>query len=116
MEVSESSASIAAEATPAIESDAHRDSSQDENRLLKNGDQSGTTREAIMPLEGGDLVKTLLSSTGLPESEVGVELERILDAAGANPSTLTLEQLRAAMLVYLESTLGEAAELPSAEN
>lgn len=61
-------------------------------------------------ISGTELVETLLNSTGLPENLVGEELGGILENAGASPATLTLEELRSAMLAYLESTLAEAIE------
>ena len=58
---------------------------------------------------GNELVRTLLSSTGLPESLVGEEFGTILESTGHSASTLTLEQLRAAMLAYLETTFASDA-------
>ena len=54
---------------------------------------------------GTELVDAVVSFTGLPETLVGQELGNILENAGHSPDTLTLEQLRAAMIAYLESTL-----------
>lgn len=70
----------------------------DQNKLLA-GAQSGQT--------GPELVDTVVSFTGLNEALVGKELGSILENAGASPETLTLDQLRAAMVAYLESTLSD---------
>jgi hypothetical protein len=61
-------------------------------------------------IEGGELIQTLLSSTGLPEDVVGEELGNILESAGASPATLTIDELRTAMLAYLEATLAAVGE------
>ena len=67
-------------------------------------------------IQGGDLVRELLSSTGLPTEAVGEELGAILESAGASPQTLTLEELRSAMLAYLDSTLAAVSESPLSED
>lgn len=56
---------------------------------------------------GTELVEAVVSFTGLPQTLVGEELGNILENAGHSPATLTLEQLRAAMVAYLESTLND---------
>ncbi len=52
---------------------------------------------------GQDLIETLVSLTGLPESWVSQELVQILENSGKCAKSITLEQLRDAMLIYLES-------------
>jgi len=71
----------------------------DQNKLQAGITSSGQT--------GSELVDTVVSFTGLPETLVGEELGSILESAGHSPETLTLEQLRAAMVAYLESTLSD---------
>ncbi len=53
--------------------------------------------------DGEQLVDVLLSSTGLPIPAVQDELEKILGNCGLNSENLTLDELRAAMALYLES-------------
>ncbi|MCM2322027.1 MAG: hypothetical protein NDJ90_02070 [Oligoflexia bacterium] len=60
--------------------------------------------EENRPEPGGqELIDTVVSLTGLPQPWVQDELGEILDNAGVSSGTCTLEQLRAAMLAYLES-------------
>ncbi len=58
---------------------------------------------------GEELIQQLVSASGLPESAVHQELGEICALAGQNPDDLTLEQLREAMLTYLQAL--EAGEL-----
>lgn len=51
---------------------------------------------------GTELVDAVVSLTDLPEPQVKNELDGILEKAGCQAENLTLDQLRAAMLVYLE--------------
>jgi hypothetical protein len=51
---------------------------------------------------GEALVETVISLTGLPEPLVSQELDQILELSGHQSSSLTLDQLREAMLLYLE--------------
>jgi hypothetical protein len=66
---------------------------------LSSGQASGQS--------GPELVDAVVNFTGLPETLVGKELGSILESAGHSPDTLTLDQLRAAMVAYLESTLND---------
>jgi hypothetical protein len=52
---------------------------------------------------GQELIEQVVSLTGLPESMVEKELHEILDLTGRNPASLTLDELRQAMLLYLEA-------------
>jgi hypothetical protein len=61
------------------------------------------------PSEGNELVRSLVALTGLPDGSLRSELSEILslnqDASAPAPdlSAMSLEDLRSAMLVYLES-------------
>lgn len=88
---------------PGIEQNSEQTSEQIEVLSEANTGQDET-------IAGGELVKTLLTSTGLPESWVGEELGTILESAGHSPATLTLDELRSAMLAYLETTLAAVDE------
>jgi len=73
------------------------------------------SRENKMPAveagasEGNDLVRSIVALTGLPDSSIRSELSEILsmgkqpDSGQADLSSMSLEDLRSAMLVYLES-------------
>ncbi|MCC7442812.1 MAG: hypothetical protein IT285_14350 [Bdellovibrionales bacterium] len=52
---------------------------------------------------GEELLSTIVELTGLEEGAVRQELGNILDGAGQPQADVTLEQLRAALLQYLES-------------
>ena len=52
---------------------------------------------------GQALLDTVASLTGLPEGLVQQELHEILTVAGENAGSVTLDQLRQAMLLYLEA-------------
>jgi hypothetical protein len=52
---------------------------------------------------GQELIQQLISATGLPEELVHQELNEICALAGQNPGELTLDQLREAMLTYLQA-------------
>lgn len=54
-------------------------------------------------LNGSNLIHTLVSLTDLPEPLVHQEVDEILTLSGHESESLTLEQLRSAMLSYLES-------------
>lgn len=56
--------------------------------------------------KGPDLVQKVASLTGLPEDFAKEELSKILEQTGHSEQDLTLEQLRSALISYLES-LGE---------
>ena len=53
---------------------------------------------------GEELIQTLISLTGLPELPVRAELEEILKSAGHSTiNDLSMDDLRAALLVYLDA-------------
>ena len=62
-----------------------------------------TTDALALPLDGHALVSEVVQHTGLAGTLIEPELSAIIESAGHSASTLTLEQLRAAMLTYLES-------------
>jgi hypothetical protein len=51
------------------------------------------------------LLQNLAALTGLPQDAVQNELRDLVIAAGFNPDTLTLEQVRAVLADYLQDTL-----------
>lgn len=59
--------------------------------------------------KGSELLDTVASLTGLPEELVQNELHELIAAAGQNAGNVTLDQLRQAMLLYLE-TLAQQEE------
>lgn len=62
-----------------------------------------TEKSNVFGLGGQSLVQTVVSLTELPEPLVHQELDQILQASGHRSESLTLEQLRAAMMSYLEA-------------
>jgi hypothetical protein len=54
-------------------------------------------------LEGERLVQTVVSLTDLPEPLIRDEMTQLLEATGHSSQDLTIEQLRASMLAYLEA-------------
>ncbi len=58
-----------------------------------------------MDVSDKDMIKTLVKLTGLPEHLAYEELTRILEFTGQKPDdeNMTLDKLREAMLIYLES-------------
>jgi hypothetical protein len=67
-----------------------------------NGSLLGEERN-VAELGGQSLVQTIVSLTDLPVPLVQQEMNDIIEAAGHRTESLTLEQLRVAMLSYLES-------------
>ncbi len=51
---------------------------------------------------GEELIETVVSLSGMPEGLIRSELGEILDQSEQNYGELTLDQLRAAMITYLE--------------
>jgi len=57
-------------------------------------------------LEGENLIQTLVTLTGLPEGMANAEMDQILELSGHQPekrSDITLDELRAALVAYLEA-------------
>jgi hypothetical protein len=52
---------------------------------------------------GQELIDTVVSLTELPDPLVREELDQILQLSGKNSEEVTLDELRKAMLIYLES-------------
>jgi hypothetical protein len=75
----------------------------------KQLEPSPTSSDGTSGPSGEELIQQLVSASGLPEAAVHQELADICALAGQNPDELTLEQLREAMLTYLQAL--EAGEL-----
>jgi hypothetical protein len=60
-------------------------------------------RQGTVDPDGQELIKAVVSLSGLPESLARLELDHILDSAGQSSQNLTLEQLRYALVAYLEA-------------
>lgn len=56
---------------------------------------------------GQELIDTVVSLTELPDPLVREELDQILQLSGKNSGEVTLDELRKAMLIYLESLQSE---------
>ena len=54
---------------------------------------------------GEALIKTVVDSTGLPNDPVVEELNRLIEKAGLQKETLTLDDMRAILADYLQDTL-----------
>lgn len=65
----------------------------------------GEAAELAVPEQpqGDELLRQVATLSGLPGEWVTQELEGVFENMGCDSSQLTLEQLRAAMLAYLES-------------
>ena len=61
----------------------------------------------VLDLGGQSLIQTVVSLTELPEPLVHQEIDQILQASGHRSESLTLEQLRTAMVSYLEAMQAE---------
>lgn len=66
-------------------------------------------------MEGKALIRTVLTSTGLPSESLERELQRLLQGSRASEETLTLEQLRELLADYLQDVLVEAKALQEQE-
>ena len=66
-------------------------------------------------MEGLDLLKLLIASTGLPEDAVERELTRLFEKTSTKPEDLNLESLREILAQYLQEVLAEAKDqIPTA--
>lgn len=63
----------------------------------------------LSDLGGQSLIRTIVSLTELPEPLMHQEMDQIIKASGHQSESLTLEQLRVAMLSYLESIQADFA-------
>ncbi|WP_413559235.1 hypothetical protein [Bdellovibrio sp. HCB209] len=55
------------------------------------------------------LAQVVVEATGLPESPVANELQRLMSAHGTNADELTIDQLREMMVDYLNEVFLELA-------
>jgi hypothetical protein len=67
---------------------------------------------------GQELIQQVISLTGLPEPLINQEITEILELSGTQSSTLTMDQLRLALLDYLEALkdsdlIKEEPEIPT---
>jgi hypothetical protein len=67
-------------------------------------------------LTGYALTDTVATLTGLPEGLVQEELQQLLETAGQDSGSVTLDQLRQAMLVYLEALAQQEESLMDPED
>lgn len=78
-------------------------------KMVQADESSAVTQVSVADaqLEGEDLIQTLVSLTGLPEALANEEVNQILELSGHQPETkrsdLTLDELRAALIAYLET-------------
>jgi predicted aspartyl protease len=68
-----------------------------------NQPKTGQVEPFPHALEGERLIQTVVSLTDLPEPLIGEEMAHILEASGHSSENLTIEELRASMLAYLEA-------------
>lgn len=69
-----------------------------------------STEINLAELGGQSLIQTIVSLTELPVPLVQQEMHQIIEASGHQTESLTLEQLRAAMVSYLESIQADFAD------
>lgn len=90
--------------------------------MPQEGEWSGAVTEGIPTAvdgprasEGEQLLEEVASLTGLPLDWVGAELDRIVDTSGHDSKNLTLDELRMAMLQYLDEMQAQLAEQEAAD-
>lgn len=66
--------------------------------------------------DGTELIQTLASLTGLPESWAQGELLKIIEQSGLGSADLTLTELRKVLAAYLEEIHTAMDEEPAADN
>ncbi len=54
---------------------------------------------------GEQLLKDIVDATGLPQQELSSELAQMIIAAGQNPATVTLEDLRDILVEFAQDVL-----------
>ena len=59
-------------------------------------------------MEGMSLLRSIVEATGLPSEAVDREIQRLLQTRGLDPETLTMEDLREVLALYLQDVLLEA--------
>ncbi len=85
-------------------------------RLVEPGKDISSSTPHPIPTEGPELLNTVVSLTGLPGDLVETELRKVLEETGCSGDTVTLDELRAALLVYLESFKGDLCSTEKAED
>jgi hypothetical protein len=73
--------------------------------------QTGNEKN-LAELGGQTLIQAIVSLTDLPGPLVQQEMHEIIEASGHRSESLTLEQLRVAMLSYLESIQADLGAEP----
>ena len=58
------------------------------------------------------MIRILVETTGLPEETVQKEVDKILESSGVSEDSLTLEDLREAMMRYLDSLEEQLSQQP----
>lgn len=61
-------------------------------------------------MSGRNLLTKLGQLTGLPEQAIEAEFLSLVKAQGINPDTITLEQIRTVLALYLQETLVSAKQ------
>lgn len=59
-------------------------------------------------MNGLGLLRQLIEATGLPPESIEIELRALIAKAGFSPDTLTLDQVRELLALYLQDALVEA--------
>jgi hypothetical protein len=59
-----------------------------------------------------ELFQQITHATGLPIDLISKELNRLILAAGANPNTLTMDQLRLILADYVQDVLVNVQSIP----
>ncbi len=72
-----------------------------------------TEKDSEGDMEGLGLLRVLVEATGLPPEAVGRELGKIIATRGLAPESLTLEDVREVLGIYLQDVLSEAKESAS---
>jgi len=68
---------------------------------LKRGGEMEVSEVKLEP-SGKTLIQTVVELTELPQSWVYSELDQILERSGQSANQITLDQLREALMAYLE--------------
>ncbi len=61
-------------------------------------------------MDGLDLLRFIVESTGLPPESLEKELTKIVSERGFEPGSLTMDQVREVLGDYLQETLVEAKQ------
>ncbi len=79
-------------------------------KLVHSVNEPVLAQPAPSPAQGPDLLNQVVTLTGLPNDLVELELLKILETQGCKEETLTLDELRVALLAYLESMKGDLCD------